>query len=112
MLIAAHMLLLAGENTADKSYVINALLGEELLPCYLDTETAMVCQIAYDKDNWSHIHYWDGTMDPILLRGADGGGFGEELGRFIQATDQEMEDWPYKKAEVFTQSPVIKVCHL
>ena len=47
--------IIAGESLCDKSYVINALLGEDMLPCQDSTETAVICDISYDKENWCQV---------------------------------------------------------
>ena len=53
------------------------------------------------------MHYWDPQADPILLK--DSSGFGKDLAGFIHSSSNEVRDWPYKKAEIYTNSKVIEV---
>ena len=53
-------------------------------------------------------------MDPISLKGCAeqiGGteGFGKDIAGFIHTKRDEVAEWPYQRAEIYTSSTVIKV---
>ena len=49
----------------------------------------------------------DEAADPIILK--DHNGFGEEVAGFIQAMEDEVSSWPYKRAEIFSTSDTLQV---
>ena len=49
----------------------------------------------------------DESADPIILK--DNDGFGGEVVGFLQAMEDEVSAWPYKRAEIFSTSDTLQV---
>lgn len=102
-----------GETGAGKSSFINLLLGEDILPCSVLSNTNVICEIGYGEEAFALIHPRDESRSPeqILCSEEDGmQNFIDELSKKIQKTESEdSRQNVYKKAEIYLPQDILKV---
>lgn len=102
-----------GETGAGKSSFINLLLGEDILPCSVLSNTNVICEIRYGEEAFALILPRDESRSPakILFSEKDGmQNFIDELSKKIQKTESEdSRQNVYKKAEIYLPQDILKV---
>ncbi|KAL3867854.1 hypothetical protein ACJMK2_040700 [Sinanodonta woodiana] len=106
--------LVLGETGAGKSSFINLLLGQNILPCSLLSNTHIICQIMYNsgaRQAYAVIHS-TGSCDPVKVEQAEDDvnmdAFCSELANFIESIDANTGKPIYNKAEIFLDNDLLK----
>lgn len=102
--------LVLGETGSGKSSFINLLLGENILPCSLLSNTHVICEIQYcgDGEKSKARLFKAGTNGGVTeINEADDGNFTEDLARHIQQLDNNKRA-VYKLAKIYLPCEILK----
>ncbi|XP_028400660.1 uncharacterized protein LOC114523825 [Dendronephthya gigantea] len=103
-----YNILIAGDNSAGKSSLVNLILGEELLPHYSLHTTFTICEVKYGKERKLIVHhnYDEEQMTPplpeiYLLKTKEecGKNYCEQIAPFVRRKSNEGSK--YTKVEIF-----------
>ncbi|KAJ8305494.1 hypothetical protein KUTeg_016039, partial [Tegillarca granosa] len=92
---------------AGKSSFINLLLGEDILPCSVLSNTNVICEIQYGEEAFAFVYPRDESGPPEKIKFSEN--FIDELSKKIQKTeDQDSQQNVYKKAEIYLPKDILK----
>lgn len=110
MLSDVAPVLVLGETGSGKSSFINLLLGEDILPCSLLSNTHVICEIQYcgkDKKSWAELVKAGSSNEVTKIEDPGDGKFTEMLAERIQALDGNKRA-VYRLAKIYLPCDILK----
>ncbi|XP_041348324.1 uncharacterized protein LOC121367932 [Gigantopelta aegis] len=105
-------ILFAGETGSGKSSLVNLLSGANLLPTAGLQCTATMCELRKSPKKYAVIHSRQRkkSTPKILDCGSNEGEFIKKLHQYITFIDEETEESPYDRVEIFWPFPSLEEC--
>ena len=108
-----HTTVISGETGSGKSSLVNLLSGDNLLPTAGLQCTATFCELRKSAKKYAVIHTKGSrkkSTPKILDCGSNEGEFFKKLHYYITFVDEESEESPYEKVEIYWPFPSLEVC--
>ena len=103
--IIKYLFYTTGETGAGKSSFINLLLGEDILPSSMLSNTHVLCEIKYSENSAATMYPLNDKGHPKVIK--CGKTFRDDLAVEIQRLDNGHSI--YKRAEIYLPCPILKV---
>lgn len=104
-----------GETGAGKSTLINLVVGCQILPTDIINGTKTICELRHSETERKAIfHYCDGRKSAMLVcrTEQEASRFLAELTNHVTMVDQQTEESPYEKIEIYWPLPILGVSHV